>query len=179
MAARKKLGDGSAIAPAPKPRNKRSTPLPRDLRREALEEMNPSDLSIVDQVWLATRWDNLGATIGGFLLGGLVPLAAYAEAHYVVDKVRWWWDPHSILVAGCLAFSVYTVYFWGLKAFEDVKVKSVGFMLAIEGIMVFSPLKWLAITCLVYLIVINGIATGVGMSLDRWRKVKGNRKKAF
>lgn len=141
---------------------------PNARRRGALEGMDINDISVVDQVWLATQRDNIGATFGGFLVGGIVPLGTYLVAHYEVTKAVFYTDPMSLLVLGGLMFSLITVYGWGKKAFNDNVTKALGFVVLIEGIMVFSTTVWLSIMCLVYLIAINGIATGVQLALQRW-----------
>lgn len=146
---------------------KRKEPNTVARRRSKLEEMDANELSVVDQVWLACRKDNISATIGGFLLGGLVPLMSFMEAHYDL-KVEWWFDPKALLVLGGLIFSFYTVYHWGKKAFGSI-FKAAGFVVLVEGTMVFSNIQWLAITALVFLITINGVATGIKLALDRWR----------
>lgn len=184
------IGEDSDVRQAPtqkRARRRKTTrkhPLPRDpaerrrlavdilaqddpgiRRREALEDLDIEDISVVDQVWLATRRDNIGATFGGFLVGGIVPLGTYLIAHYEVTAYT---DPMALLILGGLMFSLITVYGWGKKAFNDSVTKALGFVVLIEGIMVFSNIAWLSVMCLVYLIAINGIATGVQLALKRW-----------
>lgn len=132
-------------------------------RRESLEMLTLDSMSVVDQVWLASRRDNIPATFVGFLLGGIVPLMSYMQAHHDVSK-DWMTDPKSLLVIGGLIFSFYTVNAWGKAAFNS-SLKALGFVVLVEGTMVFSSISWLAIVALVFLITINGIATGVALSL--------------
>lgn len=139
-------------------------------RRRALETMDVDNISVVDQVWLAVQPDNRMATVGGFLLGGIVPLGTYLVAHVEVGPT-FYNDPMSILVLGGLLFSLITVYSWGKKAFAGNIPKALGFVVLLEGIMVFSSITWLALTCLAYLMVINGVATGVQLALQRWSVV--------
>jgi len=152
--------------PARKTRNFQPPVPPAPTRREALEAMTAADVSVVDQVWLATRRDNLAATIGGFLLGGFVPLATFAQAHFLKDQLTS--DLRGLLVLGGLIFSCYTVVAWGRKAFGSLW-KALGFVALVEGSMTFSRVEWVAYAALAFLIVINGVATGVTLALSRWR----------
>lgn len=136
-------------------------------RRQTLDEMNPRDISVVDQVWLASQNDNLPATIVGFLLGGFVPVATYTQAHELGDRM--FSDPLGFLVLGGLLFSCYTVVAWGKNAFSSL-LKAVGFVLLVEGSMTFSHVKWVALAALAFLVVINGVATGVNLALRRLKK---------
>lgn len=133
-------------------------------RRETLDKMNPESISVVDQVWLASQKDNLPATLVGFLFGGFVPIATYAQAHELGDRM--FSDPLGLLVLGGLLFSCYTVVAWGRNAFSSL-LKSLGFVLLVEGSMTFSHVRWIALAALGFLVVINGIATGVNLALRR------------
>lgn len=136
------------------------------VRAPKVQETNSENLGIVDQTLIATRKENLGATFGGFLLGGIVPFVSYMVAHH--DMVSFW-DPKMLLVLGGLVFSFYTVNKWGQAAFQS-KLKALGFVVLIEGTMVFSSIAWLSIVALVFLVVINGIATGVNLALAKKRR---------
>jgi uncharacterized membrane protein len=94
------------------------------------------------------------ATLVGCVLGGFVPLASYVLAHLPSPSTALWG-----LVVGGLLFSAKTVWQWGLLAFAD-PWKASGFVLLIEGVMVLSPVPWLAVTALALLVAINAIATG-------------------
>ena len=119
-------------------------------------------VGIVDQVKLAFQAGNLIATAIGFLLGGVIPLFTYMIAHSLGTIT----NPLIVLVAGGLAYSAPTVYQWGAKAFQS-RYKSIGFVILIEGCMTLAPQAWIAITALVYLIMINGVATGVTLALGQ------------
>lgn len=116
---------------------------------------------VVDQVKNALRPGALVATICGFLLGGLVPLASFTVAHFEVKGN--YFQFATLLVLGGLLYSAKTVYEWGKLAFRNTW-KALGFVVLTEGIMVTSHTSWLAYVALVYLIVINGIATGCNLS---------------
>jgi hypothetical protein len=131
-----------------------------------VKETNSENLGIVDQTLIATKKDNLGATTGGFLLGGIVPFLTFMVAHH---DMQGFLDPKALLVLGGLIFSFYTVNKWGESAFQS-KLKAFGFVVLIEGTMVFSKIHWLSIVALIFLIVINGIATGVNLALAKKRK---------
>ena len=111
------------------------------------------------------------ATVTGFLLGGFVPLASYVVSHYEIDpSAPLYLQIASLLVLGGLCYSARTVYTWGKLAFHSGG-KAAGFVVLVEGVMVVSHTPWLALSALVYLIVINGVATGCNLSLGR---VKGS-----
>ena len=118
--------------------------------------------SIVDQVRQATQKQNRLATGAGFTLGGFVPSAVFSIVHYELKETPLLW----IIVLGGLLFSAITVFRWSKIAF-DSGVKAVGFVVLIEGVMTFSGLYWLSCTALALLIVINGIATGCNLALNR------------
>jgi VIT1/CCC1 family predicted Fe2+/Mn2+ transporter len=124
---------------------------------------------VVEQVRLALRPKARLATLLGTMLGGFVPLASYVVAHHEIDPA----DPltsHSLvclfLVLGGLAYSAKTVWQWGRIAFQNA-FKALGFVVLLEGVMVTSHILWLSIAALVYLMAINGIATGCTLSLER------------
>jgi len=134
-------------------------------RRRALVARTAKTMSVVDQIWYATRADNLLGTLLGCVLGGLVPLLSYVEAHHDTSTyapLRW------ALVGGGLVFSCATVWHWGSKAFESA-YKAAGFVLLLEGAMVFSGVTWLGQVALGLLMAVNAIATGVALALQKWR----------
>jgi len=118
--------------------------------------------SIVDQVRLASQVQNRRATIAGFILGGFIPGAVFSIVHFEVSQYPILW----LIVAGGLGFSALTVYQWSNKAFNSA-FKAAGFVLLVEGVMTFSSLFWLSCLALGLLTVINGIATGCNLALDR------------
>jgi hypothetical protein len=124
----------------------------------------------VDQVVLACKPKNRLATAMGFLLGGVVPVATYLEAHVDLDRAA---PVHSqlaaYLVLGGLLFSAKTVYAWAKAAFGDA-YKATGFVVLLEGVMVLSKVPVLPLVLLGFLVAINGIATGCLLSLGRAQK---------
>lgn len=100
----------------------------------------------------------------GIALGGFVPLASYVVAHYELDPTR-----HLLaqigtyFLAGGLLYSAWTVYTWGVLAFYS-RIKAVGFVVLLEGVMVAADSRWLALVALGYLMAINGIATGCNLA---------------
>ena len=52
------------------------------------------------------------------------------------------------------------------------RVKSAGFVVLLEGVMVFAQTQWLALAALAYLAAINGLATGCNLALDRKRQTR-------
>lgn len=98
----------------------------------------------------------------GACIGGWVPLATSIEAHselfprgVTLDNIA---KPSAFLVLGGLVYSAKTVWQWGRAAFND-PLKATGFVLLLEGVMVFSSERWLSTSALVYLVTINAIAT--------------------
>jgi hypothetical protein len=103
----------------------------------------------------------------GFLLGGFVPLASFFVAHYELTTDAPLYSQKAIyLVLGGLAYSAKTVWQWGRIAFRNA-LKAAGFVVLLEGVMVTSRIVWLSVAALVYLMVINGIATGCNLSTTR------------
>lgn len=121
--------------------------------------------AVVDQVKQAFQPKNRTATCLGFLLGGFVPLASFMVAHHEVNHtVSLYAQLSAYLVLGGLLYSAKTVYDWGKLAFR-MPIKAIGFVVLLEGIMVYSHIGWLSIASLFYLVGINGIATGCNLSL--------------
>lgn len=109
--------------------------------------------------WRQARQHPIAALLGA-LLGGFVPLAAYQTTHndLHVQSARDLLTPLVPVVVACLLFSVRTVWQWGSGAFGE-PMKAACLVVAIEGMMVFSPTAWLAQLALLYLICINAVAT--------------------
>lgn len=121
-------------------------------------------IGVVAQVRLALKPRNRLPTLIGFLLGGIVPLGCYWLAHHEQAAFTQAGARSLALVFGGLAYSARTVYDWARMAFESA-FKSVGFVVLLEGLMITSSTTWLSVLALGYLIVINGVATGVTLSL--------------
>lgn len=119
--------------------------------------------SVVGQIRTAFKAENRLATVSGFLLGGFVPLGIYIISHNELTSI---WEVNMLLVLGGLIYSASTVYQWGKLAF-DSGWKAFGFLVLIEGIMILSSTTWLGVTALVYLVMINGIGTGVNIALKK------------
>jgi hypothetical protein len=126
-------------------------------------------LGVVDQVVIAVHPRNRLATVLGFIGGGAVPAATYAEAHHGLDFAQ---PLHVQITAwavlGGLVFSAKTVFSWARLAFRD-SWKAAGYVLLLEGIMITSRVPVLPGVLLVLLVCINGIATGCTLGLDRSR----------
>ncbi len=138
---------------------------PKPARKPKVEKAidPPEDISkdVVGQIRLACKPENRLATAVGFLLGGFVPLAIYKVSH---GEIGSFWELKTVLVIGGLVYSASTVYEWGKLAFRS-GWKAMGFLVLTEGVMMISSTPWLGITALVYLVVINGIGTGVNLAL--------------
>ncbi len=121
---------------------------------------------VVSQVRTALKARNRLPTLIGFLLGGFVPIMCYWLAHH--EGAAWSESGGRALglVTGGLCYSAVTVFQWAKQAFQNA-FKSAGFCVLIEGVMITSHTNWLALAALAYLVVINGVATGVTLSLGK------------
>jgi VIT1/CCC1 family predicted Fe2+/Mn2+ transporter len=141
---------------------------PQSSRRASVKRCD-SPLGVVDQVSASLRPRARLATLLGFALGGFVPLASYVVAHSEIDPaVSLYAQVTTLLVLGGLLYSAKTVYAWGKLAFR-APAKAAGFVVLLEGVMVFAHTQWLSIAALAYLMAINGLATGCNLALDRKR----------
>jgi hypothetical protein len=128
------------------------------------------NLSIVDQVVECMKPRNRIASFCGAFFGGIIPLGVYIISHYELSKNPWMW----VLVIGGLAYSALTVFDWAVMAFKH-KTKAFGFVVLLEGVMTFSGTGWLSIVYLMALMVVNSVAAGSSIALDR--REKNKRKK--
>lgn len=134
---------------------------------ELVQGGESNKLGVVDQVVLACKPKNRLATAMGFLLGGVVPVATYLEAHVDLDKGQPIYSQlAAYLVLGGLLFSAKTVFAWAKAAFAD-GYKAAGFVVLLEGVMVLSHVPALPLILLTFLVSINGVATGCLLSLGR------------
>lgn len=123
---------------------------------------------IVTQLECAIRLPQ--ATLIGALVGGLVPWFARTLAHVEVPAA---WSNGSTglalvmiaVVLGCAIFSGLTVYKFGRATFGDSR-KALGFVLAIEGVMLVSTGATSAVA-LAVLIAINALSNGSAIALAR------------
>jgi hypothetical protein len=141
---------------------------PRTRRPRRARRAPERTVDVISQLECATRHPR-AALLGG-LLGGAVPWFARALAHGEIPEA--WSAGHTGLacvmlavVLGCAAFSMLTVYKFGRAAFGDER-KAVGFVLALEGVMLVSH-GTTSIVALALLIVINAIANGCVIALAR------------
>ncbi|HSX23025.1 MAG TPA: hypothetical protein VLE97_09650 [Gaiellaceae bacterium] len=145
--------------PKPTTRSKRT-------RRASIDRSATTD--IVTQLECAIRRPQ--ATLIGALVGGIVPWFARTLAHEQVPAA---WSSGSCglalvmvaVVLGCALFSAITVYKFGRATFNDSR-KALGFVLAIEGVMIVSTGATSAVA-LAVLIAINALANGSSIALAR------------
>lgn len=119
-------------------------------------------LGVLDQVAQATRSHNRLAFTIGALLGGFIPVASYTICHLECPQDKRLW---ALVVAG-LAYSALTVYQWASIAFKH-PAKAIGFVVLMEGVILFSHTLWLSFAALFVLVLINGIATAANLIADR------------
>jgi len=123
---------------------------------------------VVTQLECAIR--NPHAALIGALIGGLVPWFGRTLAH---DQVPAAWSAGNTslamvmvaVVLGCACFSAISVYKFGKAAFGDSR-KALGFVLALEGVMLVATGAVSAIA-LAVLILINAVANGSVIALAR------------
>lgn len=126
----------------------------------------PRALGVVQQVRLALKGKNRLPLVIGFLMGGFVPIACYWLAHYEHASLAPDGQRALGLVTGGLMYSAVTVFQWARQAFVSA-FKSVGFCVLVEGVMITSQTVWLGVAALCYLVVINGVATGVTLAIGK------------
>lgn len=123
---------------------------------------------IVTQLECAIK--NPHAALIGALIGGLVPWFGRTLAH---DQVPAAWHAGRTTLAlvmvavvlGCALFSALSVYKFGKAAFGDAR-KALGFVLALEGVMLVSTGTTSAVA-LAVLVLINAVANGSVIALAR------------
>ena len=135
-------------------------------RRQSTDRAATVD--VVSQLECAIRYPQ--ATLIGALVGGVVPWFARTLAHVEVPAA--WAGGHRALVAimiavvlGCACFSALTVYKFGRATFGCSR-KALGFVLAIEGVMLVSQ-GVTSTVALAILIAINALANGSAIALAR------------
>jgi hypothetical protein len=123
---------------------------------------------VVTQLEVAYRRPQ--ATVIGAVVGGLVPWFARTLAHGQLPAT-WSAGSHGLamvmlaVVLGCAMFSAITVYKFGCATFGDTR-KALGFVLAIEGVMLVST-GATSNVALAVLVVINALANGAAIALAR------------
>ena len=123
---------------------------------------------VVTQLECAIR--NPHAALIGALIGGLVPWFGRTLAH---DQIPTAWSTGNqslvlVLIAvvlGCALFSALSVYKFGKAAFGDSR-KALGFVLALEGVMLVST-GATSTVALAVLVLINAVANGSVIALSR------------
>ena len=137
-------------------------------RRIRVTSDKSATVDVVTQLECAIRRPQ--ATLIGALVGGLVPWFARTLAH---DQLPATWSAGNqslamvmlAVILGCAVFSAITVYKFGRATFNDTR-KALGFVLAIEGVMLVSTGATSTVALLV-LILINALANGAAIALAR------------
>jgi hypothetical protein len=123
---------------------------------------------VVTQLEVAFR--NPHAAAIGAVIGGLVPWFGRTLAHGEIQS-SWAAGNRSLALAmvavvlGCGVFSGLSVYKFGRSAFGDPR-KALGFVLALEGVMLVSHGMTSAVA-LIVLILINAVSNGSVIALAR------------
>jgi hypothetical protein len=119
-------------------------------RREAVD--------VVSQARSAWRQKWAAGLAGG--VGGLPPFIGQAVAHGE-PHLLWY---HLLTVAGCMLFSMATIFAFGRATFGSA-AKAAGFVAAMELAMVASELWYVRLTTLVVVVAVNMVMTGAGIAL--------------
>ena len=146
-------------------------PMSNSSKRRRQTRTNPdrsATVDVVTQLECAIRRPQ--ATLIGALVGGLVPWFARTLAH---DQLPVAWSSGNqglamvmlAVILGCAVFSAITVYKFGRATFGDTR-KALGFVLAIEGVMLVSS-GATSNVALAVLIAINALANGAAIALAR------------
>jgi hypothetical protein len=119
-------------------------------------------LGVLDQLSVATQPQHRLALGAGSILGGLIPIASFIIAHFEAASTPMKW----ILVLAGMLYSANSVFEWGTAAFHS-RIKSLGFVVLVEGVSLFSTTLPLAIAAVSVLVAINAASTGCHLILDR------------
>lgn len=140
----------------------------RSRRRRAREVVDRSATTdVVSQLACAIKHPQ--ATVIGAAIGGIVPWFARTLAHSEVPAM--WSGNRTIalvmigVILGCAVFSALTVYKFGRAAFGDPR-KALGFVLALEGVMLVSQ-GTTSQVALIVLILINALSNGSVIAMAR------------
>jgi len=145
--------------------------VPMSKRRQRSPHAAPDRSVTTDVVTqLECAFRNPHAAVIGALLGGLVPWFGRTLAHSEIPSA--WTSGNTALavamlavVVGCGVFSGLSVYKFGRAAFGDSR-KALGFVLALEGVMLVSHGTTSA-AALAVLILINAVSNGSVIALAR------------
>lgn len=137
-------------------------------RRSRVTKDQSTHTDVVTQLECAVK--NPHAAAIGAVIGGLVPWFGRTLAHEQVPAA-WSGGHHGLAIAmlvvvlGCTCFSGISVFKFGRAAFGDSK-KALGFVLALEGVMVVAHGVTSAVA-LAALVAINAVANGSVIALAR------------
>jgi hypothetical protein len=151
-------------------------------------------LPIITQITEA--WKNKAAFLAGLPFGAITPAAIFYGVHFEVrpllmrvltDPGAAWYDLAllailGLAVAGGLWVSAKTVYRWGQAGFRDGgqpdNGKALGTVLLLEVWMTFASNIWFSAVLLVFLVVINGLATACNFALNaKYDKPKPSKRR--
>lgn len=125
--------------------------------------------SVLNQIQVTCSNGNKRAAFIGFVLGGIIPaLTFFVDRYEIQHNVSLLAQIPAYLVLGGMFFSAKTVFDWARLAFHNT-FKAAGFVVLLEGAMIFSGLLPLAVVALVVLVTINGTATACHLVTD-WRR---------
>lgn len=115
--------------------------------------------SVLNQIKVTCGNGNRRAACIGFVLGGIIPaLTFFVDRYEIQHDASLLSQIPTYLVLGGMTFSAKTVFEWAKLAFYNT-FKAFGFVVLLEGAMIFSGLFPLAVVALVVLVTINGTVT--------------------
>lgn len=135
-------------------------------------------------VQIVEAWKNKAAFFAGLPFGAVTPAAIFYGVHFEVRPLLLqiltgpdtpWYDFAllailCLAVAGGLWVSAKTVFRWGQAGFRDGgqpdNGKAIGTVLLLEVWMTFASNIWFSAVLLVFLVVINGLATACNFALN-------------
>lgn len=115
------------------------------------------------QIRTALRRGNRLGLVFGAIYGAWMPIAAFIlkfEADAGNRPEIWF------LIAAAMVFSGITVFHWMRQSFGS-SAKAFGFMVCLDGAMLFSELLPLRISALILLILVNALASACNLALRK------------
>lgn len=101
----------------------------------------------------------------GMGFGAFIPSAAFWFAHHEVQPGNWVQTP-VLVILGCLIYSSLTVYQW-MKEFTGFASKAIGFVVALEVVMITTKAPWLMYWALGLLVFVNAVVGASNMAVKK------------
>ena len=136
---------------------------------------------VVTQIKRSVSFSSALASVIGLVFGSIVPVSTFVLSRELTLRLPNTQNVYesltvlssqvvSYVVLGGLVYSALTVYSWASLAFGN-PLKAIGFVVLLEGTMMFSSHLWLNLLTLCYLVFINGTATACKLAEDETREI--------